>query len=97
MDYRKEAAKLRERADELDMLSERPLPTTWEVGQRVRFVRDKAWMCSKGATGKVIEVKPESKGISADQYQVFFTSLDGCRGKFWTTPDDVELITEEES
>lgn len=77
----------------------RPLLDHWRVGDRIRYIRDKEHCCDAGALGVVVEVSPECAYKSADEYQVFWTRPDGwaktlgCRAKFWTTPDEVELVT----
>lgn len=78
----------------------RPLPDHWRVGDRIRYIRDKEHCCDAGALGVVVEVSPECASKSADEYhQVFWTRPDGWANtlgggaRFWTTPDEVELVT----
>lgn len=77
----------------------RPLPDHWRVGDRIRYIRDKEHCCDAGSLGVVVAVRPECAFKSADEYQVFWTRPDGWAktlgggAKFWTTPDEVELVT----
>ena len=77
----------------------RPLPDHWRVGDRIRYIRDKEHCCDAGALGVVVDVSPECAFNSADEYQVFWTRPDGWANtlgggaRFWTTPDEVELVT----
>ncbi|MBL4754768.1 MAG: hypothetical protein JKY52_14385 [Flavobacteriales bacterium] len=93
-----EAAKLRERANELEREHHRPLPLKWEVGQKVRFIRDQEHVCSKGTIAVITGLRDEYRGTKASDYQVFYTRPIGfSSGKYWTTPDDVELVDGEVS
>lgn len=87
-----EAAKLRQEA-----FNERPLPDVWRVGQIVRTLSDKEFAWGKGALMYINEIRSEYKGTPADRYQVFYTSFvgkDKSSGTFWTTPEDVEFVSE---
>ena len=84
--------KLRAKADGLESQITRKLPDKWEVGQRVRFIRDMEWACDKGSEATINEIRYEDKGKSACEYQVFWTSPDDREATWWTTPDDVELV-----
>ena len=86
------AAELRAEADKLEKQATRKLPKKWRVGQRVRFLEHKEWAWSKGSEATVVELSKVYTGRSGDEYQVFWTSPDGSSSKWWTTPDDVELI-----
>lgn len=98
MDNRMErAAKLRAEADRLEREAGRKLPKKWEVGMRVRFLRDSEWTWGAGSEATVVELRDEYEGRPGDQYQVFYTSPDPIEGSsyhpiWWTTPDDVELV-----
>ena len=70
--------------------NERPLPDFWRVGQKARFIRDQDFGFQKGTIATIIEVKDAGK--PASEYQVFLTSNDSGRTRFWTTPDEVELV-----
>lgn len=73
---------------------QRPLPDFWRVGQTVLYLTHSKWGWDKGNTGVVIDVEQPTK--PAEEYQVFFTNVDGREHpRFWTTPDDVELISED--
>ena len=75
--------------------NERPLPDRWRVGQKVRVLVDKEWCCSAGAIMVVAEIRPEYSETPSHEYQVFYTAFDGDRGRYgryWTTPDEVELV-----
>jgi hypothetical protein len=71
---------------------ERPLPDFWRVGQKVRYLRNSEWAWTAGEIGYVESLRPEYTGRPAAQYQVFYTTSPDLRGRFWTTPDDVELV-----
>lgn len=71
----------------------RPLPNKWRVGQKVRYITSNEWGWRQGDVGYVTELRDEYKDHFASEYQVFYTSIGEKRfGKYWTTPDDVELI-----
>lgn len=72
----------------------RPLPNKWRVGQKVRYITQSEWGWDRGNVAWVIEIRPEYKDKFAGEYQVFYTSYnpEGKGGRYWTTPDDVELI-----
>lgn len=82
----------------VEAFKNRPLPEFWELGQKVRYLSDSEWSWSKGSTGYVTRLWPEYKNKPAHEYQVFHTGLGEDKyGLFWTTPDDVELVVEEET
>lgn len=89
-----EAKSLEERARQLrkEAFDERPLPDFWRKGQKVRFLHEKEWAWGAGAVAEVIEVRDGS--IPADKYQVFWASQDKGKTRFWTTPDEVELVSD---
>lgn len=71
-------------------------PAQWEVGMRVRYLRNQEWGPSKGALGTIIGFKEGDEGRPADAYQVFYVRADSMlTSQFWTTPEDVELVEEE--
>lgn len=86
------AKALREEAQRLEAEAVRPLPKKWELGMRVRFLRHKEWAWSAGTEATVIELSDEFKGSPGNEYQVFWTEPDGGCAKWWTTPDDVEIV-----
>lgn len=94
MDKIQLALQLREEANRLEKEAhnERPLPKKWKVGQRVRFLESKEWAWYKGSEAIIVELSPECKHKSAEEYQVFWTSPCGGGATWWTTPDDVELL-----
>ena len=73
-----EAKRLRKKA-----FDNRPMPDYWRVGQKVRLLKNKEWCADAGAVLMVVEVR---------DYNVFWTSPLNSTGKFWTTPDEVELV-----
>ncbi len=83
---------------EARIFNSRPLPKVWKVGQKVRYIRDSEWAWYKGNIGYVVELRDEYKGRPASEYQVFYTCTDkdAKYGRFWTTPEDVELIEDVE-
>lgn len=95
MNKLEKAKELREEAKRLEdeAHAERPLPKKWEVGMRVRFLEDADYAWSKGSEATVVEVLEDSKNKSGAEYQVFLTKPDSIRARWWTTPDDVELVT----
>ncbi len=77
--------------------AERPLPEFWRVGMRIRYITHSRWGWDKGTTGVIIRTRDYDKDTPADKYQVFYTNSTGeDHPSLWTTPDDVELIPEEE-
>lgn len=91
--------KLIKRAEELERMAAklrkdaaRKLPDFWRVGQKVRYLENSEWAWSKDDTAFVLELRDEKEKIPADQYQVFYTGQKGRHGRYWTTPDDVELV-----
>lgn len=95
MDKMKIAKELREEAHRLEVEAhaERPLPKKWEVGMRVRFLRDSEWAWSKGSEATVVTLSEDCKDRKGGEYQVFWTEPDGGGATWWTTPDDVEFVT----
>lgn len=95
-----EAVRLEAEAKRLrhESFSERPLPDHWRVGDRIRYIRNMDYCCDAGSLGVVVEVRAECAVKPAHEYQVFWTRPDGWAttlggtAKFWTTPDDVELV-----
>jgi hypothetical protein len=84
--------------DRRNAFDSRPLPDHWRVGDRIRYIRDKEHCCDAGALGVVVAVGPECAEKLAGEYQVFWTCPQGWTNtlgggaKFWTTPDEVELV-----
>lgn len=93
MDKLTRAKELRAKADLLEKQAARPLPDEWKIGQRVRFLEHKEWAWSKGSEATIVQMHPEFKGRKAYEYQVFWTEPDSGGARWWTTPDDVELVT----
>jgi hypothetical protein len=93
-DRQRKAAALRAEADRLeaDAFDQRPLPDFWRVGQKVRYLYDKDFAWSAGETATILEL--DKQGVPAKEYQVFWTGHPKHPeyGRFWTTPDEVELI-----
>jgi len=87
MELEAKAARLRKEA-----FDERPLPDFWRVGQKVRFLDAKEWAWNAGTVATVVEVRDRS--VPAKDYQVFWTSTRPGEHKFWTTPDEVELVAD---
>lgn len=79
-----------------DLFDNRPLPSVWKVGQKVRYLQNSEWAWIKGGTAYVKELRPEYEGKPAKEYQVFYTGPKGKGGIFWTTPEDVELVEDVE-
>ena len=96
MDKLKRAKELREEAQRLEeeAHAERCLPKKWEVGMRVRFLKQQEWSWRKGQEATVERLSDECKNRSGHEYQVFWTVPDGGGAIWWTTPDDVELVSE---
>jgi hypothetical protein len=82
-----EANRLRKEAFE-----ERPLPDKWRIGQMVRFIVDKEWAWGAGTVAQIVKTDKSDK--PADKYQVFWTSTDPGKHLFWTTPNEVEFVSE---
>lgn len=93
MDRLKRAKELRDEADRLEREAGRPLPDKWEKGMRVRFLQSKEWAWSKGTEATVTKLSDECKDRKGYEYQVFWTKPDSGGATWWTTPDDVELVT----
>jgi len=89
-----EAERLELQAKKLRLKAKRKMPDQWRVGQKVRYVSNKDWAWNKGGIAYILELRDEYKGLSADEYQVFYTGSKKGSGTYWTTPDDVELIEE---
>lgn len=73
-------------------------PDRWKIGMRIRYVRDMEYGPSKGTTGRVIRLHDDHMDRPGAEYQVFWTRPDEDREGttlFWTTPDDVELIEDQ--
>lgn len=93
------AKQLRKEADQLEKEAVRNLPDKWEVGMRVRYLRSEDWTWSKGSEGIVNSLREECADRKGYEYQVFYTSpLSAKDGSptWWTTPDDVEFISNNE-
>lgn len=90
----RQAEELERKAAELRKEAARKLPDFWKVGQRVRYINDREWAWEKGAIAQVIELRNEYKKTPGNEYQVFYTSNPNSEfgGRYWTTPDDVELL-----
>ncbi|CAA2139559.1 hypothetical protein [Hyphomicrobium sp. ghe19] len=75
-----------------EAFNDRPLPDFWRVGQKVRTLERKEWAWSAGAIMTIVEVRDPK--IPAKDYQVFWTRHHLSKGgeKFWTEPNDVELV-----
>jgi hypothetical protein len=65
----------------------------------VKFRESREWAWSKGGYGRIVSLREECKDRQGREYQVFWTTLlknpedvDGF-GEFWTTPNDVDLVT----
>ena len=93
MDKLQRAKELREEAARLEAEAARSLPGKWRVGMRVRFLHDKPWGWSKGQEGTVITLSDECKNRTGSQYQVFWTQPDNSSAIWWTTPNDVVLVS----
>jgi hypothetical protein len=89
------ADELRKQADELDRIAARQLPEKWELGMRVRYLATSDWAWTKGDIAYVNRLRPEYIGKPADEYQVFYTGPMSQAATFWTTPDDVELVSDD--
>jgi hypothetical protein len=85
-------------------MSPKMLPKTWQVGHKVRMLADKDFAWNKGDIMYIVNISDEYRNTPADRYQVFSTShspdvSDGRRwtipDRFWTTPNDVEWIDED--
>lgn len=96
-DMEKRAAALRTEAARLEALAfnTRPLPEKWQVGQRVRFLKDREWAWSKGSEATIVRLRGEYAHCLANHYQVFYTSPDSKDVLWWTTSADVELVSDE--
>lgn len=73
-----EAKRLRKKA-----FDNRPLPDFWRVGQKVRLLKTKEWCADAGDVLMIVEVR---------DHNVFWTSPLNGTGRYWTTPDEVELV-----
>lgn len=80
-----EARTLRKKAHDT-----RPLPERWEVGHKVRFIKDIEWGPCAGDVLEIMEVEHPER--PAGEYQVFFTGPAWGGGRYFTTPDDVEWV-----
>ena len=81
-----------------DLVSKaKELPKVWRVGMRIRYITHSQWGWDKGTTGVIIRTREEYRGKPAAEYQVFYTNSTGeDHPSLWTTPDDVELIPEDD-
>ena len=93
MDRLKIAKELREEADRLEREHNRPRPKKWKVGHRVRFLRSKEWAWREGMEATIVELDSDCRKKAASEYQVFWTEPDSGNATWFTTPDDVELVT----
>jgi hypothetical protein len=89
------ADELRKEANELDRIAARQLPEKWEVGMRVRYLETNDWAWKKGDIAYVNRVFPNYIGRPADEYQVFYTGPMNQAATLWTTPDDVEWVSDD--
>lgn len=93
--YRLERARaLRDIADKLEREAFRKLPEKWKVGMRVRFLSTKEWAWNAGSEATVIKLSEDCKYRLGHEYQVFWTQPDSRNAIWWTTPEDVELVTD---
>lgn len=90
----RQAEELERQAAELRKQADRKLPEFWRVGQKVRYLQDREWAWSKGGEAEVIELRKEYSKTPGHEYQVFYTGNPNSDfgGRYWTTPDDVELV-----
>lgn len=83
-----EARRLRKEA-----FDERPMPDSWRVGQKVRYLRKSDWAWQAGSIGTVVEIPKEHQGKPAHETRWFYTGVgESCFGRYHTTPSDVELV-----
>ncbi len=80
-----EAKRLRKKA-----FDNRPLPDFWRVGQKVRLLKNKEWCADAGTVMMIVDLDEFEE--PAKNYQVFWTSPLNGTGRYWTTPDEVELV-----
>ena len=88
------AKTLRAEAADIEEKAKRLLPNKWEIGQKVRFIVDKDHCCNKGCIAEITSLQLENLNVPADEYQVFYTTPVDGSGRWWTTPDEVELFIE---
>lgn len=70
----------------------RKLPERWEVGQKVRYVRDTdAFGPNKGNVGTICRIHPDYLSSPADEYGVLHVEFKKGNGCFWTDFRDIEL------
>lgn len=70
----------------------RKLPERWEVGQKVRYVRDTdAFGPNKGNVGIICRLHPDYLSSPADEYGVLHVEFKKGNGCFWTDFRDIEL------
>lgn len=70
----------------------RKLPERWEVGQKVRYVRDTdAFGPNKGNVGTICRIHPDYLNSPADEYGVLHVEFKKGNGCFWTDFRDIEL------
>lgn len=70
----------------------RKLPERWEVGQKVRYVRDTdAFGPNKGNVGNICRIHPDYLSSPVDEYGVLHVEFTKGNGCFWTDFRDIEL------
>ena len=70
----------------------RKLPERWEVGQKVRYVRDTdAFGPNKGNVGTICRIHPNYLNSPVDEYGVLHVEFKKGNGCFWTDFRDIEL------
>lgn len=70
----------------------RKLPERWEVGQKVRYVRDTdAFGPNKGNVGTICRIHPDYLNSPVDEYGVLHVEFKKGNGCFWTDFRDIEL------
>ena len=77
------------------------VPERWEVGMRVRYIREQEWVCGAGTEAIITAHMDEREGKNprpaGSEYQVFWCSPDDRAWLCWTTPRDVIWIPEKTS
>lgn len=70
----------------------RKLPERWEVGQKVRYVRDTdAFGPNKGNVGTICRIHPDYLSSPVDEYGILHVEFKKGNGCFWTDFRDIEL------
>lgn len=70
----------------------RKLPERWEVGQKVRYVRDTdAFGPNKGNVGTICRIHPDYLSSPVGEYGVLHVEFKKGNGCFWTDFRDIEL------